>query len=97
MTIDELKVKYANEILSSDDKEKATLNVINKINSLTYEENGLKISKHDKQILVNGILDLLTPKTKSGRQIVLCEKENSNYLKMLSAVSSELTKISGGK
>lgn len=96
MTINELKVTYANEILKSNDKEKATLNVIKKIDELTYE-NGGKISTHDKKILVDGIADLLTPKDKNGRRVILCEKDNSNYLTMLSAVSSELAKVTGGK
>lgn len=96
MTINELKVKYANEISKSNDKEKATSSVIKKIDALTYE-NGGKISTHDKKILVDGIVDLLTPKDRNGRSVILCEKDNSNYLTMLSAVSSELAKVAGGK
>lgn len=97
MTLEQLKIQYANEILNSNDKEIATSNVISKINGLTYSNSGEKISSEDKQKLIDGILELLTPKDRNGRRLILCEKDNSNYLTMLSAVSSELAKVTGGK
>lgn len=97
MTLEQLKIQYSNEILNSNDKEIATSNIISKINGLIYSNSNKKISSEDKQKLIDGILELLTHKDINGRRLILCEKDNSNYLTMLSAVSSELAKVVGGK
>lgn len=96
MTLEQIKVKYAKEILDSKDKDTATSNVISKINGLTYTS-GEKLSAADKQYLVDGIIEIITPKTNYGKRIILCEKDNSAYLQMLSAISLELSKVTGGK
>lgn len=94
MTQKELIIKYANEISQSNDKTKATSEVLEKIYRLTYSDSETPINNRDKKYIIDEVCKIIAGKT-VGKRIVLCEKENKNYLSMLKAVSSELGKLEG--
>lgn len=78
MTIQDCILKYSKKISESRYKEQTTLEILNEINILTYENNTL-IRREDKLEIIEGILKLRFPYS-SPYQI---QNSNEEYIKIL--------------
>ena len=85
MTLKELAKKYKEE-LKRYPYEQTIKNIINEINSIVYEDTNEKISKADKDRL----LDLIKNDYADDGSIILEHSDNSMFLKAVSILQANL-------
>ena len=85
MTLKELAKKYKDE-LKRHPYEQTIKNIINEINSIVYEDTNEKISKADKDKL----LDLIKNDYADDGSIILKHSDNSMFLKAVNILQANL-------